>query len=390
MASNDNMEKKSKVKMYAVVPRLSGTPMPSHASFVVALAMLSGASVPTVVAYPITKAPLDGFMHDMTVTPLRGDFARCEEGAWHLADDFRTFEEMGSVSYIDGMAYAGFAERAYLSPLDSADGTTAFEWLIDLDTLPVTHDRDEIPAEIEALVAYINQREQFGTPLFPYIACSMSRARVAMMHGRYSSEPKATEPAHVSSRSATAPAGNGGKAWHWDLYDSLGVLVDADGHEVLEFDEDQMLVRRLPGGRPVTTFSDRRSVANREADRRGLRYDGPLDSLMQERRPGIDQHLYVDYPSWSGMRWTRHGNLYALRDVNDEALLGLDLGRMRIHMANGTFADCVGDPGGMFETALHLTEIAKNAIGATDVTGMPAGRAPATAPRDANGEGLPF
>jgi len=350
--------------------------MPSHNGYVIALAMLSGTNTPTVIAYQITGAPSDGFMYDMVATPFQSDFARYEDGAWHLVDDFNVFEEMASISYLDGLTYAGLAERSYLSPLDSADDVTTFEWLIDINTLPITHDRNAVPSEIECLVQYINRREKFGTPLFPYIACSLSRTRVAMMHGRYSSKPKASEPAHVASYPTTVPTGHGNRVpWHWDLYDYLSVLVDADGQEVLEFDEDQMLVRSLPSGKPVTAFTNRQSLENREADRRGIKYDGPLDFLMTQRCVGIDQHLSIDYrdwSSWSGMRWTHQGNLYVLRDANDNALLGLDLDRMRIYMANGTFSDCIGDPGGTFEIALHLTDMARSVIDTTDVTGMPA------------------
>lgn len=359
-----------KATLHVVVPRVTGTPMPCHTGFVVALAKLDGTPIPAVVAYQVTMTPAEGLTYDMIARPMSGDFARREGGAWHLVDGFDLFEETGTISYVDGLVFSGLAERVFTDFSD--DDPTAFTWLIDLDELPAVTDRYDIPFEIEHFVTCVNASDRIGTPLFPCITCSLSRMGNAMIHGRYSSTPNASEDAGISTRKEHGENASEGGAWRWDLYDYLSVLVDADGNEILEFDEDQQLVRRLPGGLPVMTFSNRQAVANREAKRRGFPYEGTLDPF-QQRTPRTRTVFDVNYRRlyWDGMQWVRNGDRYVLRNHDGDALIGLDVKQMRLFLANGEIARCEGDPGGMFEIALYLTNLASKSITNRDVTGMP-------------------
>lgn len=270
-----------------VVPRIAGTPIAPRDNIVFFLARLDGVAVPTVVAYALSYWISLELQVDISAKPMLRDFARYENGAWHLVDDFYLLESGMALSCLDGMRYANLIQ-------DSAwhggmDDPCEFEWIRDPSTFPSTVDRNIVPQEITAfLERCYDSAQRLGTQLFPYINCSMARFQQAAMHSRDTEVAPVTVPSSVASMTR----GYGFMSrlpWHWVEYgENVSVLIDDQGQEVMEFDSDQMLVRNLPSGVPMRAFSDREALARRVASQRGLAVDGKLDTLMTERALGFN------------------------------------------------------------------------------------------------------
>lgn len=350
----------------AIVPRIPNTPIPMNAGQVFFVAMLSGTLVPTMIAYVLDCNGGQDGPQGIPMRPIEGDFARYENGEWRLVDSFRDLEELEAFSMLDGMRYAGLIEESY----ESMD-EYAFRIAGDPRSVPTTRARWIIPAEILKFVEEANQATATkGTPLFPYLSGSLDCLHASSMTERDDAEAASSSDAGVFVNRWTGETYEQ-VPWRWDEYENgLAVLVDDQGNEMLEFDEEEMLVRKLPDGLPGRMLVDRRHLSRHEARRRGMQVDDSTESRFWSLRASkVDSRLHVRAGDPASDRWVGRDGYYILQKANGAAILGVDANRMRIYLADGRIAECSGDPGCVFEIAVYLAETGVGAIGDRDITG---------------------
>lgn len=351
----------------AIVPRVPHTPIPMNAGQVFFVAMLDGTAVPTMIAYVVNcHAEPENGLWEFLPRAIKSDFARYEHGAWHLVDSFRDLEELEVFSMLAGMRYAGLIEDTY-GVMDDY----AFRLIGGPESVPHTKAGYIIPNEIGDFMKAVGKSSAtVGTPLFPYLVGSLRQLHGSTMTGRGDGVVESSSDASVLVSRWTGETYEQ-VPWHWDEYGSgLAVLVDDEGIEVLEFDEDQMLVRELPNGLPERMFVSRGHLERVAARRRGIRADADSQGQFTTLRASkADARLYVRPNDPASDRWVGHDGRYILQKANGVVILGVDANRMHIYLSDGRIAECSGDPGSIFEIAVCLSETGMGVIGDRDITG---------------------